>query len=156
MTDAHKDAIIAEKRARFPPAETIREYTLITPYAAVDHKNRSLHDYQCVTCKVIVRTRQSTLLNRITHHCIPRTPKPKVLKPKVRRERQWNKARSDNRTGHVGITFDKASHKYRARLKIGTKLIAIGYYKHIQDAIDARAHYVQTHNIPNRLGSIHS
>ena len=43
-----------------------------------------------------------------------------------------------NKTGYLGVCWDKGSRKYRATIKIKKKYIHLGYFKLLTDAITAR------------------
>jgi hypothetical protein len=44
----------------------------------------------------------------------------------------------NNTSGYTGVTWDKSSHKWQARIKINRKMIGLGYYQKKSDAIKAR------------------
>lgn len=46
--------------------------------------------------------------------------------------------RSDNTSGHKGVSFSKKDKSYRVRIVINNKEIGLGYYKDIAKAIEAR------------------
>lgn len=48
------------------------------------------------------------------------------------------KIRSDNKSGHKGINYDKQHDKWNVRISVNGKRKFIGRFKEIQDAIDAR------------------
>ncbi|WP_026326784.1 hypothetical protein [Paenibacillus ginsengihumi] len=48
------------------------------------------------------------------------------------------KIRSDNSSGHKGVSFDKRSGKWRAYIGIKGKFIDLGLYSDIADAVAAR------------------
>ena len=50
-----------------------------------------------------------------------------------------NKSKQSNNTsGHIGITYDSSTNKWRARLGVGNKTINIGRFENLEDAIKAR------------------
>ena len=44
----------------------------------------------------------------------------------------------NNESGHSGIYFRKDTNKWRARIKVGNKDIHLGYFKTLEEAIEAR------------------
>lgn len=46
--------------------------------------------------------------------------------------------RKDSKTGHTGVTLDKISGKWHARIKVNYESIHLGRYENIEDAIEAR------------------
>ena len=54
-------------------------------------------------------------------------------------ENQKNtKKRSDNTSGITGVTFDKRRNNYRVYINVNRKQIHIGYFKSLDEAIEAR------------------
>ena len=54
-------------------------------------------------------------------------------------ENQKNRTlNKNNKTGHTGVSWNKKENKYRARIKINSKDIWLGYYDSLEEAIEAR------------------
>jgi len=54
-------------------------------------------------------------------------------------ENQQNRSmRSDNTSGHIGVSWYKSAEKWQAQIRINHKQINIGYFANLQDAIAAR------------------
>nr|DAG87205.1 MAG TPA: homing endonuclease [Herelleviridae sp.] len=49
------------------------------------------------------------------------------------RSRQYN-----NKSGYTGACFDNTTQKWRARIIINNKVIYLGYYKQLEDAVRVR------------------
>lgn len=49
------------------------------------------------------------------------------------RSRQYN-----NKSGYTGVCFDNTKHKWRARITVNNKVIYLGYYKQLEDAVRVR------------------
>jgi hypothetical protein len=47
--------------------------------------------------------------------------------------------RSNNKSGYIGVHFEKSKQKYRARVQINNNRKHIGYYNTIEEAVAARA-----------------
>lgn len=46
--------------------------------------------------------------------------------------------RKSNKSGFTGVFFDKYAYKWRAQIKFNDKIISLGYFINIEDAIEAR------------------
>lgn len=64
------------------------------------------------------------------------------LRQATRKQNMQNKrtARSDNKTGLLGVSLHKRTGKYQAQIMIGSKYTALGYYN---TAIDAHEAYLK-------------
>ena len=72
--------------------------------------------------------------NGIKHDC-----RKKNLRNATRSQNGMNKICSPNKTSGIqGITFSKEHNKYRARITVKGKVIHLGYFKNLEDAIDIR------------------
>jgi hypothetical protein len=61
------------------------------------------------------------------------------LRPSSFTQNQRNKnIRVDNKSGHTGVSWSKASQKWTARIKYNNKYLHLGVFNKIEDAIEAR------------------
>jgi hypothetical protein len=88
---------------------TLQRYLLDAPLGSiVDHKNRNTLDY----------TRNNLQITDQTTNMRNRNPS------------------RTSKTGYIGITIE--NNKYRASIRVNGRLMRLGYYSSLQDAIDAR------------------
>ena len=66
---------------------------------------------------------------------------------------QNRRAYTTNTSGHVGVSFDKKGNKWRAFITINYKMINLGFFKSIEEAINTRKAAEKTmHTFANQLG----
>ena len=65
-----------------------------------------------------------------------------------------NKRRyKSNTSGYVGVSWYKSTSKWVASIRINTKLINIGSFKIIEEAVLARDTYITQNNLPHKLST---
>lgn len=57
------------------------------------------------------------------------------------------KLRKQNTSGHRGVGWDKAAHKWKASIKLNYKQITIGRYKTFEEAVRARKNFERSKGI---------
>lgn len=53
--------------------------------------------------------------------------------------------RSDNTSGHKGVSYFKQTNKWKAYASLNKKIIHLGFYKHIEDAAKAYEDFTRKH-----------
>ena len=61
--------------------------------------------------------------------------------------------RSTNTSGFVGVYWDISKNKWTAKIGSNTKLINIGSFKIIEEAVQARDNYILQNNLPHKLST---
>lgn len=56
-----------------------------------------------------------------------------------------------NKTGYVGVGFVEKENRYKARVSINNKTINIGYFKTLEEAVQARDQYIIDNDLPHKL-----
>ena len=59
--------------------------------------------------------------------------------------------REDNTSGYVGIYWNKASKKWDAKIGVNSKLVHIGTFPLIENAVQARDNYIIENKLPHKL-----
>ena len=62
--------------------------------------------------------------------------------------------REDNTSGYVGIYWNKDSKKWDAKIGVNNKLVYIGKFPLIENAIEARNSYIIENELPHKLTSL--
>lgn len=63
--------------------------------------------------------------------------------------RQNHANRTDNKSGHVGVMWEKARGKWKAYARIDYTMHNIGRYDTVAEAVEARKLYLEKHDITN-------
>ena len=61
--------------------------------------------------------------------------------------------RYNNTTGYVGVSWSEVKDKYIARIQIAGKEKWLGYFKTIEEAVQARDNYIIENNLPHKLST---
>lgn len=61
--------------------------------------------------------------------------------------------KSNNTSGYIGIFWDKDSKKWAAKIGVNNKLVNIGRFPLIEEAIQARDNYIIENNLPHKLST---
>jgi group I intron endonuclease len=106
------------------------------PPEAVE-KNRQAHigNKYCLGKKLSDEHRKNIGLGQIGRETLPET---RVKLSKAHNSKPKKKMNSANTSGHTGVVWAKERKKWHAQIKISGKVINLGYYKTIEDAIRAR------------------
>ena len=62
--------------------------------------------------------------------------------------------REDNTSGYVGIYWNKDSKKWDAKIGVNSKLVNIGTFPLIENAIEARDNYIIENGLPHKLSGL--
>ena len=60
----------------------------------------------------------------------------------------------NNTSGYVGIYWNKASKKWDAKIGVNSKLVHIGTFPLIENAIEARNNYIIENELPHKLSGL--
>ena len=60
---------------------------------------------------------------------------------------------SNNTSGFVGVYFRVTKNKWYAKVRSNTKLINIGSFHTIEEAVQARDNYIIQNNLPHKLSA---
>lgn len=150
-TQQEKDAINKERaiahRSRLTDRIGHKGFFIISFTDDKVGANRIVYSFKCILCDHITLKTYSDphktkcKCMRKTSGCdkIARVKLPRHLKHKEYTHRLINK----HSPYAKGITFDKASNRFRVRLKYKGKPISAGYYATLDEAIIARDKYIQ-------------
>ena len=61
--------------------------------------------------------------------------------------------KKSNTSGFVGVSFNKDSLKWRASIRFKHKIVHLGRFISIEEAVEARDNYIIEHNLPHKLSS---
>ena len=64
--------------------------------------------------------------------------------------------REDNTSGYVGIYWNKASKKWDAKIGVNNKLVNIGTFPLIENAVQARDNYIIENKLPHKLSILNT
>ena len=64
--------------------------------------------------------------------------------------------REDNTSGYVGIYWHKASKKWDAKIGVNSKLVHIGTFPLIENAVQARDNYIIENKLPHKLSILNT
>ena len=59
----------------------------------------------------------------------------------------------NNTSGFVGVSWDRATNKWRVNISMLKRNRCIGYYEIIEEAIQARDNYIVENNLPHKLST---
>ena len=59
----------------------------------------------------------------------------------------------NNKSGYVGVIWNKRGRKWRANIKINKILKQIGSFKTLEEAVQARDNYITQNNLPHKLST---
>jgi group I intron endonuclease len=140
-----------ESRARIsnahikPLPDVINGFKVIDPvFSLVNGVRYAL--FECPNCHKPVKRKPKDIYSIMHCGCVKtcRLPKPK------RQRINGIKPRKDSTSPYVGVTYDKAVNKWRARIKVNGKLIALGNFTSPVDGIKARQQYIINNKLTNR------
>ena len=63
------------------------------------------------------------------------------------------RVRKDNKSGYVGVGFNKSKGKWEAYISVNNTRKHIGSFPTIEEAVQARDNYIIEHNLPHKLST---
>ena len=58
-----------------------------------------------------------------------------------------------NKSGYVGVFWNKITNKWQSSIKVNKKSIHLGYFEDKMEAVKARDDYIKEHNLPHKLST---